>query len=319
MRKKTHDEYVLEVAKINPDIEVIDQYINVNTKIMHRCKLDGYEWMAFPSNIIKGHGCPHCANRKKSIRMSLTEDEYKQKLFDINPSIQFIGKYQNANTKAMHRCKICGHQWMAYPSNTLNGKGCKKCADKNNADMLRRSHDTYVSQVQNINNSVVVLGKYINARTPIKHKCKICEYEWETSPDSILHGHGCPRCIESNGEKDINEYLSMHSIKFIRQYTFVDCKNIKVLPFDFYLPEYDMCIEYDGTQHFEPVEFFGGQKSFEATVKRDAIKTNYCISNDIMLIRIKYDEDVTEILDKYFNNLKKLEEAVECHNLRKIS
>ena len=42
-RRKTHEEYVKEVAEINPDIEVVDRYINDNTKIKHRCKRDGHE------------------------------------------------------------------------------------------------------------------------------------------------------------------------------------------------------------------------------------------------------------------------------------
>ncbi len=56
---------------------------------------------------------------------------------------------------------------------------------------------------------------------------------------------------------------------------FDKCKYINKLTFDFYLPDYNLCIEFDGRQHFEPVEHFGGQKEFESCVKRDNLKNNW--------------------------------------------
>ena len=69
------------------------------------------------------------------------------------------------------------------------------------------------------------------------------------------------------------------------------------MPFDFYLPDYNMCIEYDGIQHFEPTECFGGEKRFLETQQNDLIKTRYCEQNDIILLRIRYNENINEILD----------------------
>jgi very-short-patch-repair endonuclease len=151
---------------------------------------------------------------------------------------------------------------------------------------------------------------YIHARTPILHKCTVCGCLWNGSPDNILRGYGCPECNLSKGEKEIKSYLIHHHINYIPQYTFHDCKNIHVLPFDFYLPDYNLCIEYDGIQHFKPIEYFGGEATFKETVMRDSIKTNYCILNNIYLLRIRYDTNVTEELDRYFNNIKLIEEAI---------
>ena len=53
-RKKTHEEYVVEVAQLNPNIEVIGTYIDTDTKIQHRCKIDDHIWEAIPHNILKG-------------------------------------------------------------------------------------------------------------------------------------------------------------------------------------------------------------------------------------------------------------------------
>lgn len=309
-KKKTHDEYVKEVSIKNPNVDIIGTYINSNTKIAHKCVVCGHTWESFPFNILKGSGCPKCANNKKANNRAFTINEYTERLAQINPRIEFIGDYKNANTRALHLCKVCGYEWMAYPSNVLSGKGCKRCFDKISADIRRKTHEVYVAQVNSINTNIAVLGEYVNARIPIKHKCRICGHEWNVSPDSILQGHGCPKCIESRGESVIEEYLIEHQIQFKPQHTFLDCRNKKPLPFDFYIPNMNVCIEYDGIQHFEPVEYFGGVDALKRTQHNDTIKTRYCLSNNIDLLRIKYDQDVNNKLDQFFNNTKLIKEAI---------
>ena len=74
------------------------------------------------------------------------------------------------------------------------------------------------------------------------------------------------------------------------QYSFIDCKNNIALRFDFYLPEHNTCIEYDGIQHFKPIKFFNGKAGLLKTIKHDQIKNRYCQNNNINLIRIKYNQ-----------------------------
>ena len=77
-------------------------------------------------------------------------------------------------------------------------------------------------------------------------------------------------------------------------------KKIKPLPFDFYLPNYNICIEYDGEQHFKPIKYFGGQKAFQSQQQKDEIKNKYCQDNKIKLIRISYMDydNIEKILNK---------------------
>jgi len=110
---------------------------------------------------------------------------------------------------------------------------------------------------------------------------------------------GCPMCSESVGEKNIRLFLIDKNIKYKPQKRFNDCKNIKCLPFDFYLPEHNTCVEYDGEQHFNPIEFFGGVDSYLKQIEHDKIKNEYCKNNNIRLIRIRYDEDITEKLNQF--------------------
>lgn len=296
--KKTHEEYVRQVKNINPNIDVIEMYINNNTSILHRCKIDGNEWRAKPNNILNGKGCPICGNKKLHNDRVKSHEQYVQELKNINPYIDVIGGYINARTKILHKCLIDGYEWNVNPNKTLDGHGCPVCS-KNK----KKTHQEYIKELAKVNKDIEVLGEYINSQTSILHKCKKCNLIWETSPNNLLQGHGCPVCSGSKGEKAISKYLCEHNINFVPQYTFKNCKNIQVLQFDFYLPVYNSCIEFDGIQHFKPIDFFGGKIALDNTKKRDKIKTDYCETNNIPLLRIRYDEDVNSTLDTFLSLL----------------
>lgn len=133
---------------------------------------------------------------------------------------------------------------------------------------------------------------YIDTLTPIKI---ICEEHGaiEIKPINLISGGSiCKLCKNSSkGESKIENILIENKVKYIREKTFVDCRGIKrPLPFDFYLPDYNICIEFDGIQHYKPVERFGGIEGFNEIVKNDNIKNNYCLLNNIKLIRISYKD-----------------------------
>ena len=162
-----------------------------------------------------------------------------------------------------------------------------------------------------INANIEVLGEYVNSQTKILHQCKLCDCKWNTVPNNILNGQGCPQCNISHGENDIKKYLNQHNISYISQYKFDNCRNKRPLPFDFYLPKYNICIEYDGAQHFMPVDFAGkgmlwANKRFKQIQHNDQIKNIYCKENNIILLRIKYDENIDNVLRNFLYEQEQL-------------
>jgi very-short-patch-repair endonuclease len=144
---------------------------------------------------------------------------------------------------------------------------------------------------------------YINNHTKVIIICKK-HGEFLQTPGSHLQGSGCPFCMESSGEKEISKFLRKNNINFIREHRFSECRGKKhKLPFDFYIPMMRTCIEFDGKQHFQPMDFFGGKKSYDDLKINDKIKSEYCEDNYIDLIRIRYDqiENIHQIL---WENLK---------------
>ena len=287
--RKGHYQYVEEVNKINPYILVLGDYVGAFDKILHKCLIDDYEWHVTPNNILSGYGCPKCSgNIKKS------HEQYVEQVSLINKNIEVIEKYINSITPILHTCLIDGYNWYASPDSILRGTGCPKCGGT-----LKKTHDEYVQELFKINPDIMVIGEYINGKTPILHKCKIDNFEWYGIPNNMRRRGGCQRCNESSGEREVRQYLERNNIKYIFQYPFNDCCDTNPLPFDFYLLDYNYCIEYQGKQHYEPIDFFGGQKNFEYIIKHDNIKNEYCKNNGIKLLRIPYYKNVEEELNNF--------------------
>ena len=128
-------------------------------------------------------------------------------------------------------------------------------------------------------------------KSKIKIICNSCSESFIQRADHHLRGSGCPNCNISKGENKIKRFLKKNEITFILQYRFDDCKGkTRCLPFDYYLPNKNILIEYDGIQHFKPSEKFGGVESFLLRQKYDEIKNLYAKKEGIKLIRIPYSE-----------------------------
>lgn len=297
--KRTHEQYVGEVANVNPFIEVIESYINARTPIKHCCKIDGHIWRAAPYAILRGDKCPKCMGNAKK-----TTEEYVKELAIANHNIEVLEDYINSTTPIAHRCKIDGYIWNLAPSNALNGIGCPLCKSVKLSNMFVKSHDQYIAEVAIINPDLEVLEWYVNAHTPILHRCKKDGYTWKIAPSNVFCGQKCPQCQESKGERKIRQWLENHNISYIYQKKFTDCKDKKTLPFDFYIPEYNLCIEYDGEQHFKPIDFSGNGdewslRQFSIVQEHDKIKNQYCKNNNIHLLRIPYFKNVEEELNNF--------------------
>ena len=302
MRKKTHAEYVVELANKNPSIEIVGEYIGSNINVLHRCKTCGHEWSPKPSLILLGFSCPQCNKRK----MTKTHEQYVNELHRKNADISVIGMYVNYHTRITHKCNICEHEWELQPANALNGTKCPRCTNH-----VQLTQDDFINRVKEIHPMIQVIGEYKGSDFPIKVKCLKDDFVWEPKATNLIHlKRGCPKCNQSRGELQVEIYLKKHNINYMPRFVFSECKNKRPLPFDFYLPDYNVCIEYDGIQHFKAVDFFGGEDSLKIQQHNDSIKTNYCNLNNIGLLRIKHDQNIENVLDDFFNNTKLIKEAI---------
>ncbi|EFF3096426.1 Zn finger protein HypA/HybF (possibly regulating hydrogenase expression) [Escherichia coli] len=124
----THEEHIADIAKVNPNIEVLGEVNNARDKVPCRCKVCDHEWSVSPYNLKSGYGCPKCKSLKLAQIRTLTHEEQIATIAKVNPDVEVIGEIVNNATKVLCRCNVCGHEWSAIPSNLKKGQGCPKCA-----------------------------------------------------------------------------------------------------------------------------------------------------------------------------------------------
>lgn len=237
-------------------------------------------------------------NRKIWCKICNDEEKYDlekyQKIINSIITGYTVLDYKKVNSKLflLIKCNNPEHPpYWAYWNHLKNGHLCSEC--QNNK---RKNTDIFKNQLEKITNDYEVVGEYINAITPIKIRHKTCGSIYDVTPNRFLNGNRCPYCNSSNGEKIVSEVLDLFGIYYIRQFRFKDCIDIRSLPFDFYLPNNNICIEFQGEQHYYPIEKFGGEEGFEILKKHDKIKKEYCQKNGILLIEIDFHQ-INKIYD----------------------
>jgi hypothetical protein len=132
MKKKTHEEYVAQVERLNPNIEVIEEYIERHTSILHRCKIDGHEWSPTPGNILRGYGCPVCSHRTigRNFENSIWASKYKDFFANYLTEEQMKASMPNSSKPITMTCPDCGRQKEISPNRLFrtHSLGCI-CSD----------------------------------------------------------------------------------------------------------------------------------------------------------------------------------------------
>lgn len=290
---------------IGEEYVVVGGYVDSRTKIKLKHKICNHEFDALPNHVLsrKTTRCPNCFG---GIRIN--HDEFVKIIKEVhNDEFQILGTYKNSDTPLEVRHKLCNHIFYPIPHGFIRGTGCPKCAG-----ILKLTHEEFVERASKFNkiDEFEFLERYSNNRTKIKVKHIPCGRTYDAHPSVLLRGGGCARCKESKGEKSIADYLEINKIHYDSQYRFEDCKNKNSLPFDFAIFDNGnslmFLIEYDGEQHFFPIEYFGGEENLQYVQQNDSIKNTYCKNNNIPILRIPYwDYDrIEEILHNELSKYK---------------
>ena len=266
------------------------KYINTKTKVEIICPVHG-SFFQRPNNHLFGNKCPNCKKTKK-----LTKEEVLQKFRFRHKDKYNYDKiiYKNVITKVEIICPIHG-SFFQKPENHISGSGCPKCGNELTKSKNKNTVSEFIKRARDKHGSKYDYSKvkYINNKTKVEIICPVHgSFFQKPSDHNSGNGSGCQACAmsesRSKGEIKIRNFLKKNNIKFTEQKRFRDCKYKKELPFDFYLNELNILIEYDGQLHYKAVNYFGGEKTLLEVQKRDTIKTNYAEQKNIKLIRIPY-------------------------------
>lgn len=297
-KKITTNDFKNRVADILGDkYLVIGEYVNKNTKIEVRHLLCNNTYFIRPHNFNDKNknrcSCPYC----KPVRtMKYTKNEVE---LIINNALNVENEYEVldyvSNKKNMSVKHKCGLVYQVSLSNFKNSKsGCPNCDSgfmrKNYGLHQRKSIDEIQEIMKKYNPEFELLTKYRLNRNNYEFKHSKCNSIFNARMSDALQPNSlvCPKCKKrSKYEIKIRTILDKYNIFYYEQKTFKGCYYQKALRYDFYLPDYNICIEYDGEMHDNA---YYGEKKLELQKIRDEIKTNYCKDNNITLIRISYKE-----------------------------
>lgn len=285
-----------ELSKYNEHL--VNPYENTKTMMLIQCDRCGLRFKRSYDSYKDHKECPFCSNDKISVPWDTSTFSWYVSC-TTNGQYELVSNYRSVSENVEIKHKQCGNIYEVLPLNFLKGDRCPYERYQRMAKSQNMGDEEFERRVKClVGDEYEPVSNYAAAKEPVLMKHNKCGNVWSTTPDSFLRGHGCPICKESNGEKAVAKYLTAHNIGFVRQKKFEGCRIKHMLPFDFYLPKLNLCIEYDGEQHFHPIEYFGGAKKFEYTHYRDLFKNKFCKDHQIRLIRIKYTEDVNNVLEQ---------------------
>ena len=287
----------------------MSEYVNCDTNVHCFCNVHNVDFYSTPANLLIGKcGCEFCRREKISKKNRRTKSEFIDKLKQVNENIEVLGEYTQCKDKIECKCKIHNETFFITPDHLLQGEiGCKQCIDIKNHNAGLKSHDVFISQLADINSTINVLGRYDGARTRIKVECLNCGNIWSPEATSLISGFGCRKCASSKGEKRIESFLGSYDITFVPQKTFPGLVGLggRNLSYDFYLPNFNLLIEYQGQFH-DGTAPLQTDDEFLIQKEHDKRKSIYAKLNNIQLLEIWYwdYDNIEEILTNILNNLE---------------
>ena len=256
------------------------------------------------------NACSHCAAIKaKSLDIEKRKIYNYERVQEVckNNGYELLSTIDDCNlvsNQIQYKCPLHGTQTVLLDS-LIHGHLCYDCGREATTIAVKKSIAEVVETVESKNNNKLINpSEYKDMCTAnLKIECGSCGKVFLQSLSNYkknLTGK-CPDCNENSyGEYLIALCLDKYSIAYNRQFKFSDCKDKRKLPFDFYLPDYNLVVEFDGKYHYEPIS---GEESFKKMLLHDAMKNWYCKWNNIKLLRIPYWErdNIEQILIDYLH------------------
>lgn len=280
------------------------EYKSTHTHVIIACPHHG-PFPQAPSGHIAGRGCPLCGIKKcaENIRHSLEIFIKKAKEIHGEKYDYSHANYINSSSNLTIICSIHGPFPQTPAHHIHSNQGCPSCAnrDMTTEKFIERAKEKHKNKYD-YSTSV-----YKTARGFIDINCLVHgiypQRAW-----NHLNGNGCPLCVDamnSRGVRRIEAWLQKNDILFEREKTFPDLvsskKGKKSLRFDFYIPGLEVLIEFDGQQHFEANDHWGGEKAFLELIANDKKKNEWVKNKKYILTRISYleEERIEDILAAY--------------------
>lgn len=229
-KRKTTEQYREELKEKDMDVEVLEEYINAKTQLLHMCNICKYKWKIDPSHMLNSNGCPNCREIKIETERNINYlISHKEKIKEkFNSSIEVLSdSYDSKNKKLTYHCLVCDNIWDKIPYEILRTSGCPKCVTRIKGLDKRMSYEEFVSTIT-IDNILVVKESYTNTNSPVDCICKVCNYKWIVNQANSLRylKIGCPKCANNmnlSNEEFLERYKNNINSNIILLEKYANC------------------------------------------------------------------------------------------------
>ena len=301
------DEWIERFRNVHGDKYDYSEFVydknNSKSKII--CKKHGVFYQT-PSKHVSGQGCPKCGlNRLHDLNCRTTE-QFIEEAKAIHGDKYDYSKvnYVNNHTLVTIICPKHGEYKQQPTTHLCQGSGCKKCATENDTPRKRDTKESFIEKARKVHGDKYDYAKvnYTDSYTPVIITCP--EHgDFSQIPNSHLNGRGCPKCGNHKTELLICNILNNLNIPYVydQPQPWLTYKGYQRL--DFYFPQYKSAIEYQGEEHFFPIDFAGkgeewAKEQFTQLQLRDKNKHDLCKKNGVSLFYINYNDNVEERLNE---------------------
>lgn len=285
-KRRAPEQFIKEARHIHGDSYSYSkaEYITNAIKVCIICPIHGDFW-TLPTNFLnKGSGCKKCTQGGKRLNANGFISRSIERHGERYDYSIIASEWKGTRKKVPIICKLHGTFWQRPDLHYSEGKGCPECGRLKRTKLL----EAYIKQARSIHGRRYDYDHVIYSRNNcvIDILCGI-HGKFSIRADHHLDGYGCQKCNITKGESKIEKWLKINKINYVWQYRPSGLR----MAYDFFLPEYDLLIEFDGKQHFEYVDyFFRTQDKFQRQQELDEKKKQFAEKNGLDLLRIPHWE-----------------------------
>ena len=276
---------------VGDEFTFLDEYKGAVKKHRIRHNPCGVVYEIAPSAFFSRPFHPACPEDFRVKVREMVGDEYS-----------VLDDYSHSRVSLKFRHNTCGRVYSETPAYFLSGRRCEYCftgCHFSTEDIKDRVHRLTGGEYS-------FSDTYSGMTKESSFTHTLCGTVFKSKVSSFIHSHKrCPKCFSSlsHGEKEVADVLDSLPIEYTREHSF---EYLGRKRFDFFIPSLNIAIEYDGRQHFEAVDHWGGEDTLKRTQESDALKNDFCEYTGIDLLRIPYWEfgNIHEIVTNFIDTVK---------------
>ena len=209
----THEQFFHRFNALNKPLKILGTYTRHCDKIEIECLICNSILFITGNKLLNKDrfNCRVCGYKRLAEKQRKDPEIFNKQIKDLHPQIQLLSSYISDVNKVKCLCKICDYEWMAIPSNLLQGNGCFKCSYKIRGKNQEKGHIHFLKELAKINKSIIVESEYQSNKTKLICKCINCDHKWSATPNNLLRGKSCPKCMNIqkgiSNRRDHEDYI----------------------------------------------------------------------------------------------------------------